>query len=211
MKKLRPAYTLLELMIVLVIIVALFAIAWPRMQGLSRRAALREAAVDLKVAMGDARDEAVRSGRQVRFAYGVAASDWADVSAPDLPVENQSISAKVGPSVKLPYGISYVAKSELSVDDFGESSTATDVSLAGSLKTDVPDQSLVPSDTIRNSDDLHYVTFFPDGRSTAAEIYLRADDSQETVAISVRAFTGGVKIGPVLRPVAANPDLREAQ
>lgn len=79
------AFTLLEVLIVLTIVVAFLAIAWPRMRGMAARTELREAAVEFKTACAEARELAVRSGAPVVVRYQCGGSAFglcADGSSP---------------------------------------------------------------------------------------------------------------------------------
>ncbi len=58
----RGGYTLLELMIVLAILTSLVALAWPHVHRRLQRSLPREAALQLKADLAEAREEAVRRG-----------------------------------------------------------------------------------------------------------------------------------------------------
>jgi len=62
MSSTRRAFTLLELMIVLVILVGVMAVAWPRITGQIQLVAPREAALQVKSDLAEARERAVISG-----------------------------------------------------------------------------------------------------------------------------------------------------
>lgn len=70
----RSAYTLLELMIVLAILVTVMAVAWPRITGQLQTIGPREAALQLKGDLEEAREQAVLTGEAwaVRIERGQA-------------------------------------------------------------------------------------------------------------------------------------------
>ena len=78
----RRAFTLLELMIVLVILVAVMSVAWPRMTGQIQLVAPREAALQMKSDLSEAREQAVVSGEPwaLRIERGTAKYEIGPVS-----------------------------------------------------------------------------------------------------------------------------------
>ena len=65
----RDGFTLLEVTIVLLIIVGMLSIAWPRMQTAMSRSDLRNAALVVKRTLASARRQAVESGQQIHVVF----------------------------------------------------------------------------------------------------------------------------------------------
>lgn len=79
----RRAFTLLELMVVLAIMVAVLAVAWPRMRGRLNLVAPREAAMQLKTDLVQARQQSVLTGEPwlVRIERGTRNYELGPLSA----------------------------------------------------------------------------------------------------------------------------------
>ncbi len=101
----RGGYTLLELIIVLAILTSLLALAWPHVHRRLRRSLPREAALQLKADLAEAREEAVRSGEPwvCRYQpgtghYQIAPADSYASPLASADVINQSDASLVGAS-----------------------------------------------------------------------------------------------------------------
>ncbi len=81
----RNAFTLIEVMIVMTIVVAVLAIAWPRMRRMAAKTQIREAAIEFKAACNEARVHAARSGKPtyVRYKFGQSKFQLSDSIATD--------------------------------------------------------------------------------------------------------------------------------
>lgn len=221
-------YTLLELMIVLAILGAMMAIAWPR---ISRRMQLlgpREAALQLKADLAQAREQAIITGTpwlmRVRpgksnYEFGTLAG-MAQSSAPltsgsanfdqdsRAPLANALGNAKR--SSELPLGLIFARSLP------PQQTNANEMDAAAMLSVDQADE-IAPSDfqvgsnaSEEGSPNLaaetpwNYVAVFqPDGRSTNTEIVIVDEVTLDKMRLQLRGFTGSVSIGDLERAAAA--------
>ena len=72
----QNAFTLLEVTIVMVMLVGLLALAWPRMSGVAKRSELRDSALKIKLALNEARDQAIQRGLEVQFVYELQSDQY---------------------------------------------------------------------------------------------------------------------------------------
>ena len=176
----RRGFTLLEITIVLLIMVGLLAVAWPRMSAVSRRSELREAAIDVKSLLNHARDQSIRNGQETRFSYQSGSNQY-----------------QVGTTTPQPDETITVGADDRVVGEPRDAESPPDSrSKAGSLGSPtvfhVPESEGSPPPSETRS-----VTFFPDGRSTDSEIQIALADGTLRIKLSVRGLTGGVTIHPV--------------
>ncbi|QDV64979.1 pilus assembly FimT family protein [Crateriforma conspicua] len=211
------AFTLLELIIVLSIMVAVMGMSWPRMRRAANRAVLREAALQVKAGLAEARDRAVRTGQRSSFSFQQNGTEFViattDLRSADSADESLMISVVSGES----NGFESVANESIA------ESADTEYSLNGGqcVKHSLPEPvtiASVESDDIEESildvsavtddvsdveaDSSQTIAFFPDGRGSAAQIRLGSADTQEMVVLTVRALTGDVTIGDIERDSA---------
>jgi prepilin-type N-terminal cleavage/methylation domain-containing protein len=211
--KKSSAFTLLEVMIVLAIMVSLLAMSWPRMRKAASRAALREAALQVKAGLAEARDLAVRNCAETRFSFqnncsefriaeaDSAFEDQEDVINLDVPGNDLALNHHSGEefdqldstSHELPNQVTFAALKE---SETGSSTMARNgVPVASHLSRLSPFSSDDDS-TVEDTAE-HSINFFPDGRCSSATIRLGSADTHETVTLTVRALTGGVTIGQI--------------
>ena len=170
----RNAFTLLEVTIVLVMLVGLLSLAWPRMSGVAKRSELRDAALKIKLALNEARDQAIQRGLEVQFVYGLQSSRYQLRQAPSgrdtetSPVEpNLNDPASGFAAGSLPEGFAF--------------------------RAEVPTRSEVPTRDQQQSE-TDFITFYPDGRGTNHQLQIASENGEMAIAVSVRGLTGGVKI-----------------
>ncbi len=205
----RPAFTLLEVIIALSIAVSVMAMAWPRMRNAVARATLREAALQVKAGLADARDHAVRSGVVVRVTFDQNGSvfhiaeagnerfheeDLIDLNVthqdPELNQEDDEALAKPSPvSHELPDLVTFEFSDPITgapLDDF-----------AGEQEFESKELITVDEDLAGEAMLEQSIDFFPDGRCSSATIRLGSADTNDSVTVTVRALTGGVTIGQI--------------
>ncbi len=97
-RQLKHGYSLLELMIVLAILVSIMAVSWPRISKRMQLIAPREAALQLKADLAEARDLAVTSGEAwvIRVQRGSAKYEIGPVSEIREEMFSDSISKTLG-------------------------------------------------------------------------------------------------------------------
>jgi len=198
-------------MIVLTIVVSMMAIAWPRMRGLAAKSQLREAAVEFKSACAEARDLAVRSGRPVylRYQFGQSPFRLSDSAVSEAnTVDRIQIGSSGNPESESIDQTQFTRQFELSLgivfDDPANQRDETETDdirlLIDPQKLDDEDKLTVGKEQTIDWTDSESITFFSEGRATAATVLLLADDSGDSIMLTVRGLTGGVSIGPVERP-----------
>jgi prepilin-type N-terminal cleavage/methylation domain-containing protein len=180
----RRAYTLFELVLVLVILVVLAAIAYPSLDGMYASFRMTQAADQIRARWADARSQAMNEGRAYRFAvvpnkgnFRVApdAPDYwggggqpaaADPNNPPLIIDET-----------LPKGVRFC--------------TPDSWQSAGS---DAAGDSSLPSGTVDPGSWSNAVTFLPDGTAKEdVEIVFTARGARPMV-LKLRALTGAVSV-----------------
>lgn len=109
----QPAYTLTELIIVLSIIVAILAFAWPSLRGGYAKRSLRYAAKYLRAELAEARLQAIRTGIPWEFRFepggnrflviprgnGEHGGDWSRGDSGQTPLTGGSLEPEVSPEI----------------------------------------------------------------------------------------------------------------
>ncbi len=187
----RPAFTLIEIVLVLALMVMMAAISWPLVRGPLAAQRLRSAAEQVQAAWAGARTEAMTSGLIQMFRYQPQSGTY-QVQAWggfDAAVEGKSAGdfqqsesfepvAEVG-GERLPETIVFVGA-------IGQTDTRA-VGTAGLAAASSPggSSSAAPS-----------VLFYPDGTTSTVELQL-ANDQAQRVAISLRGLTGIVTVSKI--------------
>lgn len=178
----RNAFTLLEVTIVLLMLVGLLAMAWPRMSSVARRTELRGAAMTIKLALSEARQQAVQRGREIHFIYNPESSRF------------QLSEVRVSQGIE--------GRIEGRIDRRAPEATGTALA-TGSLPEGyvfLSQDQLDANQSTRPGE----ITFYPDGRGTNHQLQVAFDTREMAVLLSVRGLTGGVQMSQVIqREVAA--------
>ena len=190
----RNAFTLLEVTIVLVMLVGLLSLAWPRMSGVAKRSELRDAALKIKLALNEARDQAIQRGLEVQFVYGLQSSRYQLRQAPS---DRDSETSPVEPNLNDP------------ASGFAAGSLPEGFAFRSEVPTrlEVPARSEVPTRDPQQSE-TDFITFYPDGRGTNHQLQIAFENGEMAIAVSVRGLTGGVKISSDIQ-FASTLDERE--
>jgi type II secretion system protein H len=217
----RHAFTLLEVMIVLAIVVSMMAIAWPRMRGMAAQTELREAAVEFKAACAQARQQAARTGNPVflhyawgqrqyqlgdRLATEADASDVIEIQSPETEeLDAGDWDRSEGPDSDGPD--SDRAKGADSVD-WPRYELPMGMEFADPASPQSTDDSwqFDPVDELAVSDETKSIAFFPDGRCESADVRIRASDNGDSITLTLRGLTGGVSIAAVEKHREPNTD-----
>jgi hypothetical protein len=188
----RRAFTLLELLLVLGMLVVLSGMAWPVLDRLLTSERLAKSADRMRAVWTTARGGAIESGRILAFRYEPDGAryrlelkdetDESERAEEGLP----SSVAKLPLEQTLPSGVRFVAQE----DD--EAKTEEPVEPAASDSPDQTDASLSEP-----------ILFFPDGTCSTARLTLR-NDSGWRVEVQLRGLTGVVTSG---RPQRSEEDL----
>lgn len=177
----RNAFSLIELILVMGVLVMIFSLAIPMATRAMSSHALRQSADRVRVAMGQARVEAVKSGK-IHALFFQINSDWFNVAPFSQITAQQSLAARETrlnaneiqtnlEDNQLPKGI-FFAESLTSND--GRSADAFNQNGGGGNSQIMP------------------ILFYPDGTSQDARVFLRDDQSNMT-SVQLRGLTGIAK------------------
>jgi prepilin-type N-terminal cleavage/methylation domain-containing protein len=176
----RRAFTLIELILVMGIIVMIASLASPMVTRMLGRQSLKQGADRVRVEMGRARVEAIKTG-DVQALFFLPRGNWYNV-APFSQLSQQSGIASREQSLLnnrtytgyednvLPPGIQFVTGS-MEVDSRA-------VATLGDVKVD--------------SDSIQPVLFYPDGTAQDATVYIQ-DNRRNRVAVVLRGLTGAAR------------------
>jgi prepilin-type N-terminal cleavage/methylation domain-containing protein len=181
----RRAYTLFELLLVLVILVVMAAIAYPSLDGLYTSFRMTQAADQVRACWADARSQAMNEGRAYRFAVIPNKGNFR--IAPDSPdawggggSEPATSDPNYPPLVieeTLPKGVRF------STADSWQSAAG-----------DAGGDSSLPAGTVGPGSWSEIVTFLPDGTAKEdVEIVFTARGARP-LALKLRALTGAVSV-----------------
>jgi prepilin-type N-terminal cleavage/methylation domain-containing protein len=181
----RRAFTLLEVILVLALLVVLAAIAWPGLQAVLSSLELRKSADRIRLEWEHARCQALSSGSTVLFRY---APDSNRYCLERLP-EPQFAPGTGGTS-----GAS--AASATSDDQPREEVLPERITMVDcTISDDAADSSASGGSTAQGewSDP---VVFYPDGTTSDATLVLQ-NQRDQSVEVSVRGLTGVVTVGEI--------------
>jgi type II secretory pathway pseudopilin PulG len=185
----RRAYTLLEMMLLLVIIVMLAALAYPSLDSMYGDFKVSSAADQVRAAWAEGRAQAINEGRAYRFAvipgkgnyrlapdsnefWGGNGATSANPTSTDQPV----ILEKA-----LPKGVRLVV-----ADPSGASPDLTPT-----------DDTVAPAGSVDPSQYQSVVTFLPDGTSREDVQMVFSSRGVRPLVLSLRGITGAVSVRPL--------------
>lgn len=181
----RRAFTLLELLLVLGVLVIVASMAWPVLDQVLTSQRLTKSADRLRASWIAARGSAIESGRIIAFRYEPEAGryrvelrDELEDSGEELPAS----VAKLPTEQTLPEGVHFAAAEDdlASLDEPQTEDGDESAELSG-------DQ---PADTSLSEP----ILFFPDGTCSGARLSLRNDHGW-SVDVQLRSLTGVVTSG----------------
>ncbi len=183
----RAAFSLLELMIVLTMMVAIGAVAWPSLRRPMADSSVQQAANQLRAQIADCRQSAAIEGqpRLMRFEAGltsVGRGPWNDLVAQQL-ADASSIGGATGAlagSQENPDVDAWELPIDIVVDDVQfDHQTYVEA-----------DESSIPTDTREQAESKWYLPFLPSGQTRDAVIVLRDCVTGSRVALAIEAVTG---------------------
>lgn len=176
----RSAFTLLEIMLVVGILVAVAAIAMPSVTRSFSSQSLLKAADRVRVSMGQARVRAIRTGQIHAVGY-VPNSSWIDVASLD---QISTIASKIGRRLQ--------AKQQGISSDYDDDLLPGRVIFVGAQTVnDV--RSAVAMSEAANINQLNTILFYPDGTSQDAQLTLQNDVGQ-LIDVNLRGLTGSASV-----------------
>ncbi len=212
----RSAFTLLELVLVLALIVAISALAVPSFRGAMATWRLKSAADQIRAAWNRTRADSIRDGEVYVFRFlprsnHYIAAPWPDGSELPLAVYSEvDVTNDSGPSDLTRGGSADLSRqappspppSQQVTPSNGTVELPDDVMFFGVSFTAQPgadetipneqaDESTVPNDGWSEP-----ILFFPDGTSSAARLYLN-NDREQFIDVTLRAMTGTSRVGEI--------------
>jgi prepilin-type N-terminal cleavage/methylation domain-containing protein len=214
----RAAFTLLELLLVLALIAAVAALAWPALDRPLATQRLRRAAEQVRMQLIKTRTKAINTGETFSFRY-----------QPDKPLmrieactQNEALLA--ASSTLGATGSSFGGSMQMGGGPMAGASAAIQSSAGamggraeplppvedvlpepivfygGEVASDARADQLSAQERMKGSVDLSWsqpVLFYPDGTALAARIAL-AGDRGRAIVIEVRSLTGAVRLGEIV-------------
>lgn len=178
----RRAFTLLELLLVLGVLVIVSSMAWPVLDRLLTSERLAKSADRLRASWIGARTSAIESGRILAFRYEPDAGRYRLELRDELEDSGEALPASVAKlplEQTLPDGVRFAAAEE------NLASTET----AATEKTDEPAD--LPGADQADASLSEPILFFPDGTCSGARLTLR-NDRGWSVDLQLRGLTGVV-------------------
>jgi len=176
----RKAFTLIELILVMAIIVMIASLATPMMTRMIGRQSLTQGANRVRVEMGRARVEAIKTGN-VQALFFLPQGNWFNVAPfSQLPQQSGIASrelAQLNNRIYTGYEDSFLPK--------GIRFTA------GAMEIDSRSAQTL-GDFKVDSDSIQPCLFYPDGTAQDATIYLQ-DDRRNRIAVVLRGLTGSAR------------------
>ncbi len=186
----RPAFSLLELMIVLTMMVAIGAVAWPSLRRPMADSSVQQAANELRAQIADCRQEAAIQGqpRLMRFESGVTCvgrGPWNELVSLQLAGASAiggatSALASNEPTQEID---SWELPSDIVVDEVQMDQRTYVEAEESSAATESSDAPGPPESR-------WYLPFLPSGQTRDAVIVLRDSVTGSRVALEVEAVTG---------------------
>lgn len=208
-RRLRPAFTLLEILVVLAILVMLAGLSMPVWTRVLETQKLRKAGELVRAEFARTRVKAMKEGRiyMLRFQHGQAGYEQSPWYAADDDLESADSVALMADggivpptasylpsndSGELPDGIFFLGSEALS----DRRSLAIDQALVGAPSmmptAGEPDEAAIAAWS-------QPVLFYPDGSSSNARVVI-ANRRNQVVEISLRGLTGMSQASDILRP-----------
>lgn len=189
----RPAFTIIELILVLGLVVLVTAMAWPAFREMFRSARLRDGASELRTFLRQARRHAIADAIAYRcdFLPGTAqlrmvpaSQPWTDELAshrPESTDKNKEFVARIE-TLELPDGVQLLTQEEFDAGPAEEDESKR-------LPADVVDFAETDLATW-----IPLAEFYPDGSVSTATVRL-ADDRNVVIELVLDSLTGQVTIG----------------
>ena len=176
----RKAFTLIELILVMAIVVMIASLATPMMTRMLGRQALKQGADRVRAEMGRARVEAIKTG-DIHALFFLPEGNWFNVARfSQLPQQSGIASrahAQLNNRVYTGYEDNFLPPRTRFVGGSTEADSRS-VQTFGDIKID--DDSIQP------------ILFYPDGTSQDATIYLQ-DNRRNRIAVVLRGLTGSAR------------------
>jgi type II secretory pathway pseudopilin PulG len=230
-KQKRSAFSLVELLLTLVLILCLAAASVFCYTALHKQSNLDEGVDRLQSVIRFARAEAATSGRKVRLRFEPTAvyTGTNEVSLGSTELRKVKVEWEpdflTAPGVFQEYtnkawsedlvnemvGVEKVLPLDASGAALKTSQTAEEASMASAAET--PDSASTPDESAKTdySEEFPAITFYPDGSSDSAEIVLasRNDEDSRRIAVRLSGILGSLSSHPVQKDSALPDDFDE--
>jgi prepilin-type N-terminal cleavage/methylation domain-containing protein len=176
-------FTLLEMILVVAIVVAMFGISWPLMERAYGDLKLKESAEKVRLKMGAARIHAIDSGLAYQFRVESEGHRFLFVPydhATEADLQDSVLEQEDG---ELPEGLSFQAVSEDATLE------KIDEGVLGGFAN---------KSKLAEADWLAPLVFYPDGSATEATFRL-VDEEDQCIEISLRELTSRIEVSAVQR------------
>lgn len=182
------AFTLMELLLVVAIMVVIAALAAPAVQRTFSRQALQKSADRVRVAMGQARVRSIRTGEEHALLYSPGGA-WFNV-APLVKVKEQVTISQQRTQIA----------AERRQSDFEEDLLPRGVTfVAGETGEDARSAQTLADSQDSDGQGLKMVLFYPDGTSQDAKLILQ-NEHGSFIEVQLRGLTGLAKSVRLERP-----------
>ena len=179
----RPAITLFELLLVLTLLCALFALAWPAIEGSFEGSRLRAAGDQVQAAWSEARLNAMQSGMPHLFRYAPDGGDYA-IMRWDWNVTADAPNAE---DVQLAEGGTPIGEDELPEDIlFASGEVASDQRTALAVVT-------ASQQGVFDSSNSTPIVFYPDGTTSDAAVLMK-NKRGLLIRVTLRGLTGVTRV-----------------
>lgn len=194
----RQAYTLIELLLVLAVILAFVGMSWPALSTALRKSRLREAARQVRIALIKARLQAIESAtlHEFRFQPGQRTCEFGPATsfgeAEDLAAATSESLDAAGDESSAQRGLSLAAAVQMELPDgvwFGEPDSSGAVLLEP------------PPDAFGDAQWSAPILFHPNGAAANARIRL-CGPRGSYVDVTLRGLTGVAEVGELQRDEA---------
>jgi prepilin-type N-terminal cleavage/methylation domain-containing protein len=203
MKK-RCAYTLVEMLIVMVILAFLFGLAWPTLRSPWGQSKLEDAAEKVRATMANARRESITTVQPWQFCYRPGAADYV-IGPLHLDDEDASVTESDESDLDLD---AEETKPELTIEQLPYGVTFCDPEVDLELEVGLEEGGLTENDTtsepvnaalsseLTSGEWSSPIVFFPNGRSTSDLLRLRSPGPEvRIITVRIRGIIGAADIG----------------
>jgi type II secretory pathway pseudopilin PulG len=208
----RPGYTLVELLLAIVLVLALLGAVVFNFSSVNRTAQLDEGATQVEALFRFARAHAASTGKQVRILFPEAESgDNAELLAAEAPGATVRVTSELDPIgapgvfTDVPAAANYVASiSDLvSIQQVQAGEVAAESSAESVAPLAEPGSETAPAPEAARSP-FSTVTFYPDGTGDSVELVLisRSDEDARRVSVRITGLTGSIRRQLVSDPAA---------
>lgn len=202
----RPAFTLLEVILVLTILVVIAGLSWPQLLRYLRERTIREEAHSVRVELNRARIKAIDQGLTYQFRFEPDGQRFVVLpyDRPDIGAGSSLDPATGTASTSQPTAIVPIVSGQLPKScrfDVPKVANPTSGAEQRVWTEKLPDEwlLLIPDgNALRETSWGPPIRFFADGSADDGAVTI-LDDDRRRIEISVRGFTGTVQASPLVR------------